>query len=196
MHHIFGAVCKFLRIGPSRIRNRELSVNENGQTRVQFELIDVVNGVCEPLVGLIHESPLAASSSTTVNEQLPLSTHLSNAQLLADLRDIVESDKFTIIDLSIHKTVRAVKGSLNYGVRGEAVSFKVEKVLTATASNVYTVEFRPSMVGRYRIDVENSEKKCQCSPYFLDVFNPKEFVLVRRPEICVTGTENLIEGNY
>lgn len=38
--HVFGALCKFLRIGTSRIRNRELSTVA-GKTRVRFDLVDV-----------------------------------------------------------------------------------------------------------------------------------------------------------
>lgn len=193
LQHVFGAIGKFLRISPSRMRHRELSV-ENGQTRVRFHLTET-------------NSNLLSNNNNNNNDENNQSsgvatTAASNCQLIADLREIVESDKFTIIDLSIHKTVRAVKGSLRCGPRGEQLS-GVSMAKTSSANETRTarfaIEFKPTAVGRYRIDLTDShgvEKRRdrQLPPFFVNVYDPTAFQIVRRPENLVIGTENIIEG--
>lgn len=179
MQHVFGAISKFLRVNGSRLRNRELTT-DNGQTRVRFQLVDA--GV---------DDSVAPGTPT-------LATTPSNSQLITDLRDIVESDKFTIIDLSIHKTVRAVKGSLKCGPRGEPVS-GVSMAKTSAASEPgarFAIEFNPTCVGRYRIDLTDSSDKRdrQLAPYFINVYDPNAFQFTRRPSSFIIGTENIIEG--
>lgn len=184
LQHIFGAIGKFLRVSPSRLRNRELSI-ENGQTRVRFHLAEASS----------EETSLSSSSSSGAKEVV------NNSQLVSDLHDIVESDKFTIIDLSIHKTVRAVKGSLRCGPRGEQVS-GVSMAKTSAASETgiarFAIEFKPTCVGRYRIDLTDSthadKRERQLPPYFINVYDPTAFQIVRRPANLVIGTENIIEG--
>jgi hypothetical protein len=178
VQHIFGALCKFLRISPSRVRSRELTV-ENGLTRVCFHLID--------------------DKTSCQDEQL------TNASLIDDLKDIIESEKFTIIDLSIHKTVRALKGSLRYGPFGESVNVKLEKTpqvadtpsktnISSSSSSEYLGEFKASSIGRYRIDVENFGLKILNSPYFINVYDPSCCEFIKKPDNFILGTENLIES--
>lgn len=179
IQHIFGAIGKFLRISPSRMRNRELGVENGGQTRVRFHLVD------------LNPNP---DANVDVNEA-------SNSQLISDLRDIVESDKFTIIDLSIHKTVRAVKGSLRAGPRGEqlsGVSMAKTSGVDETESARFAIEFKPTTVGCYRIDLAHStageKRDRQLPPFFMNVYDPTAFQITRRPSSLVIGTENIIEG--
>ena len=81
--HVFGALCKFLRLSSNRIKNFELKI-ENGKTRVAFSLVEDLNQV-------------------------------SNSILLKELKTIIDEEKYVIIDLSIQKTVKAIKGSFKYG---------------------------------------------------------------------------------
>ena len=41
---------------------------------------------------------------------------LTNYILLKDLKDIIDGDKYVIIDIGLKKTIKAVKHSLNYGI--------------------------------------------------------------------------------
>lgn len=171
VHHIFGALCKFLRISPNRLKNREL-VLENGLTRVSFHLIDD-----------------------------NLDKQLTNSLLIDELRDIIETDKFTIIDLGIHKTVRAMKGSLKHGPFGENIAFKLDKpssvassLSSSGSSYEYVGEFKANSIGRYRIDVENAHTKILNSPYFVNVYDPSAYEFIKKPDNFILGAENLIES--
>lgn len=109
-------------------------------------------------------------------------------QLIADLRDIVDSDKFTIIDLGMHKTVRAVKGSLWSTPRGEPVH---NITTTKKHPTLFDFEFTPTSIGRYRVDFDSPQ-----SPYFINVYEPSSAVIMpRRPENFIVGNENIIEGS-
>lgn len=204
LQHVFGAISKFLRVPASRMRQRELSVENGGQqTRVRFQLIEA---------SALTSAPAAASAAgpnddsvapgTPLPMPLPLTAASpSNAQLIDELRDIVESDKFTIIDLSVHKTVRAVKGSLRCGPRGEPVS-GVSMAKTSSASETgarFAIEFKPTQVGRYRIDLIDSnladKRDRQLPPYFLSVYDPTAYQIVRQPSSFIIGAENIIEGS-
>ena len=44
------------------------------------------------------------------------SNYASNKFLTEELRNIIDSEKYVIIDLSVNKTIKAVKGSLKYGL--------------------------------------------------------------------------------
>lgn len=43
------------------------------------------------------------------------SNQISNNYLLKELKEIIENEKFVIIDLGIHKTVKAIKKSFKFG---------------------------------------------------------------------------------
>ena len=64
----------------------KLSNTVKGQTKIEFILIDDLR----------------------VN-------YVSNNALLEELSDIIDNEKYVIIDLSIQRTIKAVKGSLKYG---------------------------------------------------------------------------------
>lgn len=43
-------------------------------------------------------------------------SQISNSYLLKELKEIIDNDKFVIIDLSVHKTVKAIRGSFKFGI--------------------------------------------------------------------------------
>ncbi len=79
--HIFGALCKFLRLNSERVKCDEVR-KENEQTRVSFYLTDEADSI------------------------------LSNQFLLQELKEIIDNEKYVIIDVGLKKTIKAVKGSL------------------------------------------------------------------------------------
>ncbi|CAF0722239.1 unnamed protein product [Brachionus calyciflorus] len=161
VNHVFGAMCKFLRINNSRIKNRELMI-ENGLTRVSFTIFEEEN-------------------------QPP------NSVLIEDLKKIIETEKFLIIDQSLNKTIRALKNSFKFGSKGENVGFKLMKQVNKNFD--YLGEFKPSTIGRYRIDVENCNFPIQNSPFFINVYNPSLVEIVEMPRNFLIGSESKIEIN-
>jgi hypothetical protein len=155
--HIFGALCKFLRLSSFRIKNRSLSF-ENGRTKVSFKLINVTS-------------------------------QLSNNILLKELGEIIDDHKYVIIDLNINKTIEAIKGSLLVGPIGESVECKVVKI-----NDTYNVECLPTSTGLHRIDIDFKNRPIGGSPFFFNVFDPKNVEIIYFPENFILGSENSIES--
>ncbi len=79
-------MCKFLHISSERMKNHELTV-ENGQTKVNFILYDVED----------------------LNQE-------SNFHVIKDLKELINDDKYVIVDLNLKKTIKAIKGSCKIGI--------------------------------------------------------------------------------
>jgi hypothetical protein len=84
--HIFGALSKFLHISSDRMKNHELSI-ENGHTNVSFTLYDVDD----------------------LNQE-------SNFHIIKELKQLINDDKYIIVDLNLKKTIKAIKGSCKFGI--------------------------------------------------------------------------------
>ncbi len=164
IHHVFATLYKSLHLSPTRVKNRELT-KENGKTRVNFCLIE-----------------------ETTN------THAFSHSILRTLNELIETERFAIVDLNLNKTIRAVKNSIKFGARGENVGFKLEKLTSADKPYDFLGEFRPTTLGRYRIDIENFNKPIANSPYFINVYDPNLVEIVRMPQTFIVGNEHLIEG--
>jgi hypothetical protein len=162
------------------MRNRELAV-ENGLTRVRFHLIETSKIATS--YSKIDDASTTTTSSSSPNKQP------RNSVIIADLREIIENDKFTIIDLSVHKTVRAVRDSLRVSAKGDRIN--TTTVTKNSNGRRFDIEFIPTVVGRYRLDIDSVPN----APYFINVFDPKGFKIVRRPDVLTLGTENIIEGS-
>lgn len=160
IQHIFAALCKFLRINSNRLKDGEC-ITENGQTRVNFLLVDDVD-------------------------------QNSNIYILKDLKSIIDNDKYVIIDLSIHKTIKAVKESLRFGPRNDNVRFKLEK----KTSEVYSLEFKPSLIGKYRVDIENFNKPILNSPCFIEAYDPNQVLIEKPADSFLAGIDNFINGSF
>ena len=106
--HIYGALCKFLRIGLNRIKNEFIKVENGKSYRYQINNLEsnIQNKFC------------LKSARTKVSFYLSDDNDgaLTNYILLKDLKDIIDGDKYVIIDTSLKKTIKAVKHSLNYGI--------------------------------------------------------------------------------
>jgi hypothetical protein len=113
----------------------------------------------------------------------------SNIYLLRELKTIIDNEKYVIIDLSIQKTIKAVKDSLKFGPKNENVRFKLEK----KSDELFTLEFKPNLVGKYRVDIENFKKPILNSPCFIDAYDPNQVVIEKTFETFLVGTENFID---
>lgn len=58
----------------------------------------------------------------------------------------------------------------------------------------YLGEFRPTTIGRYRIDVDNYNIPINNSPFFINVYDPSLIEIVYMPQNFIVGNENCIEG--
>ena len=168
IHHVFATLYKSLHLSPTRVKNREL-IKENGKTRVQFCLIE---------------------------EQ---SSHAFSHSILRTLQELIETERFGIFDASLNRRINAVKNSVKFGARGENVAFKLEKQRgdenQQQQSYDYLAEFKPTTLGRYRIDVENFGKPLSSSPYFINVYEPSSVEILSMPDTLIVGNEHLIEVN-
>jgi hypothetical protein len=164
IHHVFATLYKLLHLSPTRVKNRELIKESGGRTRVNFCLIEET-----------------------------ASTHAFSHSVLRSLRELIETERFAVVDASAGRTIRAVKGSVKFGARGENVGFKLEKVPTSGTAYDYVAEFRPAALGRYRVDIENFNKPLVNSPFFINVYDPCLVELLRIPETFIVGNEHLIE---
>ena len=124
------------------------------------------------------------------------SNSVSNKKLLEELGTIIDNEKFVIIDLSVHKTVKAIKGSLKCGPKGENISYKLERKNPTRLEKYgfYAGEFLTHSIGRYRIDISNFNVPIKNSPLFVNVFNSKLVEIMKKPDELLIGSDNLIEG--
>lgn len=60
----------------------------------------------------------------------------------------------------------------------------------------YLGEFKPSSIGRYRIDVENFNIPIKNSPFFINAFDPDLIKIVNIPLSVNVGDENVIESGF
>lgn len=172
IHQVFAALYKALHLSPTRVKNREL-IKENGKTRVNF---------C-----LIEDSTMSHAFSNTMVKML---------------KELINSDQFQIQD--VNRTIRAVPHSVRLGPRGENVGFKLEKQQGQNALSSssgmsknfdYMVDFKPTSLGRYRIDVENFNKPIINSPNFINVYDLSQVELLQIPDLFIVGNEHLIDIN-
>jgi hypothetical protein len=161
--HIFGALCKFLHISSERMKNHELKI-DNGQTKVNFTLYDVDD----------------------LNQK-------TNFHVIKELKELINQDKYVIVDLNLKKTIKAIKGSYKIGPKGENIGYKLEKI--QNGSNDYLLEFKPNLLGRYRIEIESHHSSVYGSPFFVNVFDPLAAFVKSRPNCLLIGSDNLIESN-
>ena len=72
--------------------------------------------------------------------------------------------------------------------------FKLErKNSIVSKKSWFTGEFMPQSVGRYRIDVLNSNVPVKNSPLFVNVFDPQCIEVISRPADLFIGSDNVIE---
>ncbi len=165
--HIYGALCKFLRL-PSAdecICNEEVKKENDHQTRVSFFMC---NKIAE------------SGNPTTLN-------------LLHDLKEIIDNEKYVIIDISKQKTIMAVPHSLSYIPKGSLTEYTLKKI----SCDLSLVEFRLNAVGNYRVDFENfSKKMIQNSPCYLNVYDSSKAVILHLPERLFIGTENFFKVDF
>jgi hypothetical protein len=76
------------------------------------------------------------------------------------------------------------------GPKNENVRFKLEK----KSDELYSLEFKPNLIGKYRVDIENFNKPILNSPCFVDAFDPNQVVITKPTESFIVGTENFFDG--
>ena len=104
MKHIFGALCKFLNLNNDRIKDLTTQ-QENGKKKLLFfswKQLDVI-------IFLFKGQTTVSFSLFELLKEVP------NSQTLSELRSIIDTEKFIIIDYIINKTCVAIQGSLKYG---------------------------------------------------------------------------------
>ncbi len=111
--------------------------------------------------------------------------------MIKELKELIEREKYVIVDLHLKKTVRAVKDSCKIGPKGEPVSYKLERHFNSPFD--FSVEFKPNQTGRYRVDVENVGIPINNSPFFVNVFDPSAALIKSRPNSFIVGYDNIIE---
>lgn len=99
-NHIFSALSKFLRIDQSQIKNRDVTI-ENGKQilNFNFNLFELIKGFTRVVFSIDEEE-----------------IQFSNSSMLNILKQIIENEKFVIIDLSLKKTIKAINNSFKLGI--------------------------------------------------------------------------------
>ena len=99
--HIFGALAKFLRLNPLRIKSRELNIQNGRSQAMKFQ-----QKTFETHFRAIQGQTRVSFSLLDSTAEQP-SNHV-----LKELKQIINDEKYVIIDLSVQKTVSALKNSL------------------------------------------------------------------------------------
>ena len=76
------------------------------------------------------------------------------------------------------------------GSKGESISYKLEKL----SDENYNIEFKPSKVGKYRVDVEEGAGEVLNSPMFISVYDPSMVKIVSSPNKLIVASENSFES--
>ena len=63
-------------------------------------------------------------------------------------------------------------------------------------NNLYTAEFKPAAIGKYRVDFETAEGPLLNSPCFIDVYDVDKVLISAIPNNLVIGSENIIKGRH
>lgn len=158
-----------------RITNDNVQViGEHGNTRVSFYLADT---------DLEHQQDTVSSSTTD---------HFPASKLLRELREIINNDKYIIIDIGLKKTIMAIPNTLEFQARGQPIDFELKK----KDFELSLVEFRPTHVGQFRLDFEFFGKAITNSPCFLNVYDPDQAAkMIRKPAQLIAGTDNFFRVN-
>lgn len=157
-----------------RITNDLVQVCENGHTRVSFYLADRD----------LEQHQDASAPSTT--------DHFPATKLLRELREIINNDKYVIIDIGLKKTIMAIPSTLEFQARGLPIEFELKK----KDFELSLLEFRPTHVGQFRLDFECFGKAITNSPCFVNVYDPDQAAKVmRKPFQLIVGTDNFIRVN-
>lgn len=98
-NHIFAALGKFLKIDQNQIKNRDVTI-ENGNFYYLNEYIffNLILGYTRVIFTIEEEDTLW------------------NKSILNILKQIIENEKFVIIDLSLNKTIKAITDSFKFGI--------------------------------------------------------------------------------
>lgn len=110
--------------------------------------------------------------------------------LLRDLKDIIDNEKYVIIDIGLKQTIMAVPYSLVFMPKGRHIDFNLKK----KDCDMSLVEFKPPAVGKYRVDFEHINKSITNSPCFINVYDTNLAEIIYRPEFLIVGTENFFKG--
>ncbi len=117
-------------------------------------------------------------------------SHSTSLSLLHDLKEIIDNEKYVIIDIGMQKTIMAVPHSLSFTPKGTITEYSLKNL----PCDLSSAEFRLNTVGSYRVDFEQANSKLiENSPCYLNVYDASRAVVVRRPERLVIGTENFFK---
>ena len=122
---------------------------------------------------------------TTINTSSLIWVSTKQSRLLKTLFDLVCYFNLFWVLILFFELIFKLKGPKNENVR-----FKLEK----KSDELYSLEFKPNLIGKYRVDIENFNKPILNSPCFVDAFDPNQVVITKPSDSFLVGTENFIDG--